>query len=367
VDGTAGTAKAIAAGFSHSCAIQAGTDAVVCWGADSWDQATPPPSVDGTAGTAAAIATGGSHSCALQAGTGVVVCWGRDVYGETSPPPSVDGTAGTATAIAAGDHYSCAIQGGTDAVVCWGAPIDADAIPPPSVDGTRGTAIAIAAGSRRMLAIRTPECSDGLDNDGDGLVDDPDDPGCDDAGDWFETSPLLVCDDGLDNDGDQLFDFPADPECEDLLDGSEAPDAGQARVSLKIQLKFNRISKDAIQLKIRHWMLPAGVVPTDVTVDVGGAVLTGTLDAKGRFKSQDRRDSIAMRQSRKTRLWALTVNRRSNDFAADLADEGLTDADNPKPGLPVTVPLTIEMGGASYSWEVDLVYRSKLGRKGNAK
>jgi hypothetical protein len=50
-------------------------------------------------------------------------------------------------------------------------------------------------------------CSDGLDNDGDGLADFPDDPGCDDAGDLSERSAALVCDDGLDNDSDGRIDF----------------------------------------------------------------------------------------------------------------------------------------------------------------
>src|SRR5262245_547872 len=66
------TATAVAAGFYHSCAIQASTGAVVCWGDDGYGQATPPPSVDGSAGTGSAIAAGGWHSCAIQAGTGAV-------------------------------------------------------------------------------------------------------------------------------------------------------------------------------------------------------------------------------------------------------------------------------------------------------
>ena len=61
-------------------------------------------------------------------------------------------------------------------------------------------------------------CSDGVDDDGDGLVDwdgggvgDPD-PGCDDADDPFETSASLPCDNGLDDDGDTLVDT-LDPAC----------------------------------------------------------------------------------------------------------------------------------------------------------
>src|SRR5262249_59871238 len=83
-------------------AIQAGTNAVVCWGLDNVGQATPPPSVDGTAGSASAIAAGLEHSCAIQAATGAVVCWGGNDEGQATPPPSVDGTGGTASAVAAG-------------------------------------------------------------------------------------------------------------------------------------------------------------------------------------------------------------------------------------------------------------------------
>ncbi len=55
-------------------------------------------------------------------------------------------------------------------------------------------------------------CSDGIDNDGDGLVDLAD-AGCDDGADTSERSNLLVCDDGRDNDGDYGSDVGGDPGC----------------------------------------------------------------------------------------------------------------------------------------------------------
>jgi hypothetical protein len=60
-------------------------------------------------------------------------------------------------------------------------------------------------------------CDDGLDNDGDGFADYPDDPGCADAGDDSEKDETgtYPCDDGVDNDGDTLTDFPDDPGCVD--------------------------------------------------------------------------------------------------------------------------------------------------------
>jgi hypothetical protein len=58
-------------------------------------------------------------------------------------------------------------------------------------------------------------CSDGVDNDGDGLTDFPADPGCG-AGTGTLENPQ--CDDGLDNDGDFGIDWdgpgPAEPDAQ---------------------------------------------------------------------------------------------------------------------------------------------------------
>jgi hypothetical protein len=70
-------------------------------------------------------------------------------------------------------------------VVCWGSDGFGQATPPASVNGTEGSATAIAAGWYHTLAIRAPKCSDGIDNDGDGLID-LDDPECSDAEDRCE-------------------------------------------------------------------------------------------------------------------------------------------------------------------------------------
>jgi outer membrane protein OmpA-like peptidoglycan-associated protein len=78
-------------------------------------------------------------------------------------------------------------------------------------------------------------CSDGADNDGDGKIDHPADPGCGSAEDDDETDPP-ACADGKDNDGDGKIDFPADMGCSSQDDTDEAdpcrtPAAGE-RVSL---------------------------------------------------------------------------------------------------------------------------------------
>ncbi len=62
-------------------------------------------------------------------------------------------------------------------------------------------------------------CADGLDNDSDGLVDFPNDPGCSSYYDETEDDP--ECWDGLDNDSDGDTDWPDDLECWGAYDDSE--------------------------------------------------------------------------------------------------------------------------------------------------
>lgn len=68
-----------------------------------------------------------------------------------------------------------------------------------------------------------PVCSDGVDNDEDGIVDYPFDLGCTSEDDEDELDPAVapVCSDGIDNDEDGLADFPWDPGCSSASDTNE--------------------------------------------------------------------------------------------------------------------------------------------------
>lgn len=70
-------------------------------------------------------------------------------------------------------------------------------------------------------AAKAPsQCKDKTDNDGDGLTDWPDDPGCTNKNDKTETNPSLECDDGIDNDGDSAVDT-SDTGCDSPTDDDE--------------------------------------------------------------------------------------------------------------------------------------------------
>jgi hypothetical protein len=73
------------------------------------------------------------------------------------------------------------------------------------------------------IVTAVPACSDGSDDDGDGRIDHPDDPGCDSATDPFETNTKLPCDNGFDDDDDGLRDS-ADPGCRDPRWSREDPE-----------------------------------------------------------------------------------------------------------------------------------------------
>lgn len=91
-----------------------------------------------------------------------------------------------------------------------------------SLFGNTGMIVDLYAYRDTILAtIDRPDCSDGLDDDGDGLDDHPDDPGCASPDDASERGPGFVCDNEIDDDGDGLVDSPSDPGCAGPADDSE--------------------------------------------------------------------------------------------------------------------------------------------------
>lgn len=83
-----------------------------------------------------------------------------------------------------------------------------------------------------------PTCSDGIDNDGDGAIDFPDDSGCKNESDEEDDIVPPQCDDGRDNDGDGKHDYPNDPGCfapnqdseeDDCPDGPQCPQCSNGK------------------------------------------------------------------------------------------------------------------------------------------
>jgi hypothetical protein len=104
---------------------------------------------------------------------------------------------------------------------CYREPPDTDPIDASAIDG--GAIDGAPPDSSFM-----PECSNGIDDDCDGVVDFPADPGCDGADDPNEHG-TKQCDDGVDNDQDGATDYKfgpgcatSDPQCADPDDPNES-------------------------------------------------------------------------------------------------------------------------------------------------
>ncbi|MBY0399797.1 hypothetical protein K2X89_05845, partial [Myxococcota bacterium] len=94
-----------------------------------------------------------------------------------------------------------------------------------SLFGNAGLIADLFAYRSQILAITDrPDCNDGLDDDGDGFSDFPDDPGCSDDLDASERGTKFQCDNGLDDDGDLAIDFPSDSGCLHPTNRIEAPE-----------------------------------------------------------------------------------------------------------------------------------------------
>jgi alpha-tubulin suppressor-like RCC1 family protein len=186
-----GDAQAIASGTNHTCALLT-TGQVRCWGSNSSGQLgysntttigdTEHPSAVGPVqlgGTATAITAGSSHTCALLT-TGQVRCWGAngsgqlglnsiETIGNDEHPDSVAAVqlGGDAIAISGGASHTCALMRTAD-VRCWGSGTDGrlggkstatigDTEHPDSVDPVQlgGSATAIFAGTVHSCALLT--------------------------------------------------------------------------------------------------------------------------------------------------------------------------------------------------------------------
>ncbi|BDG05123.1 RCC1 domain-containing protein [Anaeromyxobacter oryzae] len=130
-------ASDVAAGGAHTCAVIAAPAAeLTCWGSNSAGQAAggdnsvltvQRPAAVALSGVVApsAVAAGNTHTCAVDGPSGAVACFGGDDASQLSGPATARGAVlvplpSTARALAAGYDHTCALldDGGID---CWGA------------------------------------------------------------------------------------------------------------------------------------------------------------------------------------------------------------------------------------------------------
>ncbi|MEI2722803.1 MAG: LamG-like jellyroll fold domain-containing protein [Verrucomicrobiota bacterium] len=139
---------ALAAGFSHSLALQADGN-IVAWGDDNLGQATCPTAATNVTG----IAAGAYHNLAVRA-DGTLIGWGNNSHGQSSIPTH----ATNIVALAAGHSHNLGLRAdGT--VIAWGAGTNnsgtnlnyGQALVPPNLSNV----VALAAGASHSLVLRS--------------------------------------------------------------------------------------------------------------------------------------------------------------------------------------------------------------------
>jgi len=173
------TAAHVTVGEEHSCALST-SGAVICWGKNDYGQlgdgsnaanSPTPVAVSSLGSGVTRIAAGATHTCAVQAGG--ALCWGSNLYGEIGfgvmgnglhTPQAVDAVSGfTVADVGAGQNFSCAIST-AGALECWGrndsgqlgngqGGFNADQYSPVPVSGVTAGATQVSGGYGSTCAI----------------------------------------------------------------------------------------------------------------------------------------------------------------------------------------------------------------------
>ena len=89
------------------------------------------------------------------------------------------------------------------------------------------------------------------------------------------------------------------------------------------------------------------------------------MDAKN--KAVNTQGRCAFKFNKKDGNWTITTKLARSSLQGAWADDGLVNADVPKPGNPVTLSVTVLVGDEAFVADETLFYTAKAGRSGAAR
>ena len=108
-----------------------------------------------------------------------------------------------------------------------------------------------------------------------------------------------------------------------------------------------------------------------VSLDIGGADASFTLDAKGKGHgagTNGTSGTCKLSYKKKTGPWTFTAKLKNGPWITPWAAYGLSNTTTTvKAGVPVTLPVTLVIGDDGFIGEKALLYKAKTGKSGNAK
>jgi len=191
------------------------------------------------------------------------------------------------------------------------------------------------------------------------------------AGDDFDGDGVVnSADDDDDNDGTPdasdaaPFDF--------FTGGTASP---MTIKSLKGSVKFGLTAKDSASILGTLPKLPANldVSTKDVVINVGGAILTFTLDAKGKGKSDQGNAALSLKPSKRNKTTkkldflggdvVFKIKMAKGTWSDDWADEGILTTLETK-STPVPFVINLTLGGKPFTATVTTTYKGKADKGG---
>jgi len=101
-----------------------------------------------------------------------------------------------------------------------------------------------------------------------------------------------------------------------------------------------------------------------VTVEVGGADASFTLDAKGKGRGVSTNGTCKLSYKKKTGAWTFTAKLKNGSWASQWGAYGLTNATT---NSTVMLPATLVIGDEGFCGEKAMLYKAKAGKFGSAK
>ncbi len=131
------------------------------------------------------------------------------------------------------------------------------------------------------------------------------------------------------------------------------------------KLNFAKTNSDSCTLTGMLTLEPGfSLTNTAVTVDIGEAQASFTLDAKGRGTNSPNTCKLSYKKN--TGPWTFTATLKNGSWATQWEAYGLTNAPTPKAGVSVTLPVTLFIGDEGFTGEKTLLYKA-TDKSGSAK
>jgi PKD repeat protein len=137
---------------------------------------------------------------------------------------------------------------------------------------------------------------------------------------------------------------------------------------LRIKLNFAKTNSDSCTLA-GAFDPGTGLDLTNkvVTINVGGAQVPFTMDAKGKGKGVSHFGSCKLAYKKKAGLWILKVKLAKGTWRTQWLEHGLSNATISKPGASVNMPVVVVIDTNAFADERSMVYTATKNQSGTAK